>query len=158
MKTIKLSIEQARELLGKDPNLDVLIKANFTDEELEDKMAWSKLSLINGYYIDADSAIECEYNVATRLDHRNIFATLNQAKSALAMAQLSQLMKHVNGDWKPDWSNQVTKYVIVYEKQSIETTWYVSLAAFLAFPSANIRDKFLKDHLDLINEYFLMYK
>lgn len=43
-KTIELTLEQARELLGKDYAMDVLIRANFTDDELKGRVArWEDL-------------------------------------------------------------------------------------------------------------------
>lgn len=33
-KTIELTLEQAREMLGKDEAMDALIRANFTEKEL----------------------------------------------------------------------------------------------------------------------------
>ena len=69
---------------------------------------------IKGYFIDHDESsiifFDSEENQFTDdyeigSDFKNIFKTEKQAKSALAYAQLTQLMAlpEYNGDWVPDW-------------------------------------------------------
>ena len=41
-KQINLTVEQARSMLGKSPEMDTLIKANFTEEELNPKKEVTK--------------------------------------------------------------------------------------------------------------------
>ena len=52
-KQIELTTEQARSLLGKDEAMDILIRSNFTEEELNPKpdfpKNWEELETINGY-------------------------------------------------------------------------------------------------------------
>lgn len=159
-KTIELTVEQARELLGKDAAMDVLIRANFTDDELKPRVTrWKDLIRISGWYVDDCSNID-DVSFAECIDQsRNLFATKEQAEGVLAMAQLSQLMKRVNGDWKPDWKDDKTlKYTISYEKGKIECSARYGMSVFLAFPTEEIRDQFAKDHEDLIKEFFKIYQ
>lgn len=159
-KTIELTVEQARELLGKDKAMDVLIRANFTEDELKPMVTrWEDLGSIGGWYVnDGSTVIKLNLSL-TNKENRNIFATKEQAEGVLAMAQLSQLMKRVNGDWKPDWKGDGhSKYTIDYTNGCIVTDCWSIDAQFLAFPTPEIRDQFAKDHEDLIKEFFKIYQ
>lgn len=169
MKEIKLSVEQARKMLGKDEAMDELIMANFSKEELKEKKEikrWEDLETVRGYYVSTLSNI-CRFNchdMPLNSIGKNVFATENQARGVLAMSQLSQLMKRFLADnrfegWKPDWEKgDESKSVIVFArgKTMAVTAW--SMAEFLAFPNGGLRDHFAELHKDLIMEYFLIYQ
>ena len=56
MKTITLTLEQARSMYKKDATMDELILANFSKEELEKKELpknWEELEVIDGYFINS---------------------------------------------------------------------------------------------------------
>lgn len=157
-KTIELTLEQAREMLGKDEAMDTLIRANFTEQELNSVKRWEDLIEIEGWYIDDISSIERSHLLKATGKQRNIFAKKTQAEGVLAMAQLSQLMKDVNGDWTPDWSCDNYKYCIEFAGEEVYCCICNYVAQFLAFPTEEIRDKFAEDHKDLILEYFKIYQ
>ncbi len=156
MKTqrkIKLTLEQAREMYGKNESLDKLLLANFPELGVKKVGKWEDLERISGWFAGSDSRIS-KWNSTPQNSVRNIFATESQAQSALAMAQLSQLMKHVNGDWVADWKTNVAKHVIRRMYDNIDGDIGINLHYFLAFPSEEIRDQFLSDHEQLIKTYF----
>jgi len=159
-KPILLSVEEARNLLGQNSTIDKLIHANFTEEELKPRVKkWEDLGMISGYCITKYSGLEYEPHLNSVPAFRNLFVTENQAKSALAMAQLSQLMKHVNGGWVPDWGlDGEEKYCIRCYKNGIELVSFILINQFLAFKTPEIRNQFLRDHKELIEQYFLMYQ
>jgi len=158
MKQITLTLEQARSLYKKDPTMDELILANFSKKELEKKKlpkSWKELGIVSGYRIGIYGYIlDSRKNVTTSNYSIPIFATGKQAKSALSIAQLSQLMKVYNDGWEADWDNDSNKYVIKRSCNELFTDWYESTYHFLAFKSAAIRDEFLKNFEPLIKEYF----
>ncbi len=156
-KTIELTLEQAREMLGKDEAMDALIRANFTEEELNPVKRWEYLGRIEGYYVDDVSDILHLEGRCVK-DNRNIFAKKTQAEGVLAMAQLSQLMKDVNGDWTANWSNDDVKFTIECRYGKLDYNTHFKTARFLAFPTKEICDKFAEDHRDLILEYFKIYQ
>ena len=131
-------------------------------EEVEAPQSWADLGGVNGYSIDPNrGVVPCEPSCSTQDQrYKNVFATEDQAKSALAMAQLSQLMKHpaYHGDWKPKFGSGGDAYVITFIGGQVDTGFSHDMAYFLAFKSEEIRDKFLENHRDLIEEYFLMYE
>ena len=131
-------------------------------EEIKDEVpkSWDDLFRVSGYSITQDSAIRSYVGYMTNDLNKNIFKTKAQAESALAMAQLSQLMAHpsYNGDWVPDWRDENTKPSIEHINGCISKYYSISRALFLAFETAEIRDKFLEDHRELIETYFSIFE
>lgn len=142
------------------------ISIELTQEQIEQltkkkpAKRWEDLKEVSGWYIDSYSEPVYIENVhVSSLASRRLYATENQARSALAMAMLSQLMKDVNGEWKPTWnSTYQKKYIIEFTNFKINTNYYYEFPCFLSFPTKEIRDEFLANHRELIEEYFLLYK
>lgn len=89
-------------------------------------------------------------------DGRCIFKAKKQAASALAYAQLTQLMALpcYNGDWTPDWDDpSQTRYCITRMRYDIVKLDYSGYFSFLAFKSEKVRDEFYHNHMDLIEQF-----
>ena len=90
----------------------------------------------------------------------NVFATEKQAKSALAMARISQIMANDErfGGVVTDeeWYSNETKYIIRREANKL----FISITAygyfFLAFHTGEQRDLFLKENEDLVKDYLMI--
>lgn len=88
---------------------------------------------------------------------KTIQLTTEQAKSALAMAQLSQLMKDLGYECDVDWDNECTiKFCIHREYDRIFAEDTRNSFEFLAFKTKKLRDKFMEKHEHLIKEYFMI--
>jgi hypothetical protein len=114
---------------------------------------WEELGRVDGCYITTACGFGVASECYTSPSNRNIFATTEQAKAMLAMAQLTQLMKRVNGDWVPNWTNKSEDKHIIYVYRDVittETVWHSQ--EFLAFQLKENRDKFLAMYKDLIEE------
>ena len=99
------------------------------------------------YNIDIRSATSRE---------KALFKTEKQAASALAYAQLTQLMALpcYNGDWTPNWDDpNQEKYCITRMKYDIVKLDYSGYFSFLAFKSEKVRDEFFNNHMDLIKQF-----
>ena len=86
-----------------------------------------------------------------------LFKTKKQAASALAYAQLTQLMALpcYNGDWTPNWDSQnQEKYCITRRKSGFVKLDFSGYFFFLAFKSSKIRDEFYHNHMDLIKQFY----
>lgn len=162
-RTLALTLAEARKLYAEGPSkVDSILKLMFTKEELEGKdelPTWEELqnSGLYGYFISNDSKIIPLTSMGNNIVEyrgRNTFATESQARSALAMAQLSQLMKALGDECKVDWSDNEPKYIINRKRKELYTTWDRMYYYFLAFKTASVRDAFLKKHEDLIKQYF----
>ena len=160
MKQLQLSVEKARELYGISPELNIILQETFSEEELGLKKplpkTWYELMSICGYSTtELDSKLRFYRNLVTRDDSRNLFATEAQAKSAIAYAQLTQLMKAYNGDWEPDWEDDMElKYVIDRDRNGLERSSYYTSYSFLAFKDPEVRDKFLENFQEIIKVFY----
>jgi hypothetical protein len=155
-KQIELSIEQAREWYNDPEGFKKTLIANFSKEELEKKQlpkSWEELRYVNGWYVTSASRINL-FDANAIYSAKNTFATQKQAESALARAQLSQLMKVYNGDWEADWRNFEYKYIIVREYNILEIYKNKHHYNFLAFPTAELRDEFFENFEELIKTYY----
>jgi hypothetical protein len=115
---------------------------------------WEELKEIVGFYIDTGSSIELAEECCTSdPDHRNVFATKEQAEASIALAQLSQLKKVYNGHWEADWSDSKTdKYVIVFSKNKTLINILRTSSEFLSFKDSETASLFLENFRDLIKQ------
>ena len=117
---------------------------------------WSELGLIEGWYVDDKySGIGRTMNLPSDRQNRNVYASYQSAQSALAYAQLTQLMKVYNGDWEPDWNDEnQLKYCILRRDNCIVPFFTASTMVFLAFKTAGLREEFLLNFPDLIKTFY----
>lgn len=162
-------MEKARELYGKNLEMDELLLANFTKKELTKSIlpkSWEEFcrgdnfSHLTGCYIDPQSDI-IEYpsgvKVLTSNDgNEGVFKTSKQAASALAMAQLSQLMYIYNDGWEPNWSDNQLKYCIRRCDMRFGIVEFRETYHFLAFKNKELAIEFLKNFEPLIKEYYMI--
>ena len=114
---------------------------------------------VNGWYVGSRSPLVFE--TLKWKNARNIFATEKQAKSALAMAQISQIMANderfggavTDEEWKDSHSY---KYIITRSKNSVWSTVAASTYYFLAFHTEEQRDLFLEENEDLVKDYLMI--
>ena len=115
-------------------------------------------SHICGYWIDHFSNIRMADRYAVD-DDKNVFKTEKQAKSALAYAQITQLMALpcYNGDWIPDWENGLfDKYSLIRTNNAIDLILRSDTFCPITFKSKDVRESFLKNYEDLLRQYFEM--
>ena len=117
---------------------------------------------IEGYFINTNSIIVGPVNgIRQTKTNRNVFATEKQAKSALAMAQISQIMENDPRFGGPitdeEWENsKLPKYVMCKYSNNLSRDLHYDRYAFLAFHTSNQRDLFLKENEDLVREYLML--
>ena len=160
-RNVKVSLETAKRWYEQGGEFKEMALSAFTESELnpirnewEDRIIAYGTRFVSGWYLGCNSVF-AETN-EENID-RSTFKTEKQAKSALAYAQLTQLMAlpEYNGDWVPDWSNiSERKYVLCRLRKKIEVDSTIPLHYHISFKSEEIRDKFLENNLDLLKEYF----
>lgn len=160
MRKADLSLETAKEMYKSGGVAKQFVLDNYTEQELTTRevKCWEDLEVISGARVEAYGQIYEFQDWTIKHDTgfpnmgKNIFAYYEQAEAAIAMAMLSQLMKDVNGDWKPDWEDKGVKYVLFFKGNQITKGTSLITASFLAFPTAITRDKFLENHRELIEK------
>lgn len=159
-RNVKLSLETAKRWYEQDGEFKEMALSAFTEAEMnpirnewEDRITAYGTRFVPGWYLGANSVYK-ETNEENT--DRSTFKTEKQAKSALAYAQLTQLMAlpEYNGDWVPDWNDDNIKFIIGRFGNIIDVDNYLKLHHFIAFKSEEIRDKFFENNLDLLKEYF----
>jgi len=112
---------------------------------------------VNGYYIYSDSHIVKHSGYNSIINH-NLFATKKQAKSALAMAYISQIMANDErfGGVVTDeeWINKSwTTIIKIDNKLTISNRFGYTFLAFHTMEQANL---FLQENEDLVKAYYMM--
>ena len=118
-------------------------------------------SLVSGYVIGLDSNIRHWTNLSEGGDNINVFATEKQAKSALAMAQISQIMANDErfGGIITDeeWSDtNMLKYTIERQECNIKKITSIIYYKLLAFHTREQRNLFLEENEDLVKDYLMV--
>lgn len=119
---------------------------------------WEDLNRISGCYIADNCIIRPASNIMANGENKNVFIDEKHAKSALAMAQISQLMPYYGGgitdeEWKVD---DMKKYVIIRYDNEIGSTVCHTRYEFLAFYTSEQRDEFLKNNEQLVKDYLMI--
>jgi len=159
-KEIKITTPQGYEIDKENSTFECIKFKKIEQKKWRD----NKAANIVGYYINLDSTItqiapECGYP-NTKFNH-NIFITKKQAKSALAMAQISQIMandeRFGGAITDKEWCNSdYMKFVI----RRASDKWIKDLAThhyhFIAFHTAEQCDLFIQENEDLIKNYLMI--
>lgn len=119
---------------------------------------WEDLGNISGVFIGARSAFFEDSCIPTSNNNRNVFLTEKHAKSALAMAQISQLIPYYGGEIANDeWKDSsIRKYIIFRKMSYVGRCEAYSNYEFLAFHTAEQRDEFLKNNEQLVKDYLMI--
>ena len=161
-RTIKFTLEKAREFYKKGGEFRDLALSAFTEEELTKgglPKTWEEFC--NNYkvqkeacFIDSDSDIVVVSSGTRLIDSdQNLLPNKQAAEAHLALMQLHQLRDCYRQGWTPNWSDGKAKYCIVH---GIAITYliaaYEGTKAFLSFQSEEIAKLFLKNFRSLIEE------
>lgn len=116
---------------------------------------------LKGYGMHTDGEVGMVEDKAHDLKHSWVFATEKQAKSALAMACISQIMANDErfGGVVTDeeWDNlDIEKWVIDRFCNQLNCPVVDSDYRFLAFHTQEQRDLFLKENEDLVKQYLMI--
>lgn len=149
----------------KDINLEDYEISQQSDEEIiilrkknHKYPKWEDLNRISGCYIADNCIIRPATNVIANKENKNVFLTEKHAKSALAMAQISQLMPYYGGEitdeeWK---DSDMKKYVITRDCNEIKSVVNYIKYEFLAFHTEEQRNVFLKNNEQLVKDYLMI--
>ena len=131
-------------------------------EEIEEQEFWSdkENEVIEGHYISLDSTIS-PFCTNINANNYGLFATEKQAKSARAMARISQIMandvEHFGGVvTDKEWGIDEWKYVICRSWNRIFTKAVRSDYYFLAFHTEAQRGLFLEKYRNLVEDYLMI--
>lgn len=131
-------------------------------EEVKEPEFWSdkENEVIEGHYISLDSTIS-PFCTNINANNYGLFATEKQAKSARAMARISQIMandvEHFGGAiTDKEWGIDEWKFVICRSWNRIFTKAVRSDYYFLAFHTEAQRGLFLEKYRNLVEDYLMI--
>lgn len=113
--------------------------------------------VVKGFYVGSDSLV---HKTEVFGQGRYLFAIEKQAKSALAMAQISQIMANDErfGGVVTDeeWKKGNTKYIIYRVENKAIFASSKTCYEFLAFHTEEQRDLFFEENEDLVRDYLMI--
>lgn len=161
-RTVKLTLEKAKEFYKKGGEFRDLALSAFTEEELtkvELPKTWEEFCKSynmrsNECFINLRSDIASvpdKYERKINSD-KNVLPSEEAAKAHLVLMQLHQLRDCYRQGWKPDWGNGHCKYSIISDKKILCIVPSINCSCFLSFQSEEIAKLFLKNFSSLIEE------
>ena len=157
-RTIKLTLEKAKEFYKKGGEFRELALSAFTEEELtkvELPKTWeefcSQFNIHREYYIETDSNIyEDNNNGRSPLFDKNMLPSKEAAEAHLALMQLHQLRDCYRQGWNPSYLYDEKKYNINNDAGLLEIRCSNIRVSFLSFQTREIAEQFLNNFKELI--------
>ena len=135
-KTIKLSLEKAREYYNKGGELrKIALQAYRKDEIFECVMPKTWEEYLDLMYID---------------DIKKFEEALNVSDTCKAYSKLRYLREYYRQEWEPDWSNEKQTTYCIVENDGLEVEECYQNRQFLAFQTQELAEQFLDNFSDLI--------
>ena len=132
----------------KNPNWDI---------DLEYRIKPTKIDFIDCDFNEEEYSINEWGNISIikpkdyKFEHRvNFIKDRKIAEAYAVLPQLIRLRDKYNEGWKINYKNKDCKYSVGYYKDDLDLINNICIQRILTFKTAEIRDKFLKDHRDLI--------
>lgn len=151
MEIKDINLEDYEILQQSDEEIIILRKKNHKHPK------WEDLNRISGCYITDNCIIRPATNIIANGENKNVFLTEKHAKSALAMAQISQLMPYYGGEiTDEEWLEGKTKYTIEKNEKKACGDKRVVTYMLLAFHTEEQRDEFLKNNEQLVKDYLMI--
>lgn len=85
-------------------------------------------------------------------EHKALLPNEKTAEAFLALMQLIQLRDCYRQGWKPNWKEKTVKQNIICFEGVLGTDWSINVQYVLSFQSKEIRNEFLKNFKDLIEQ------
>lgn len=157
---------ETRELVITIPEGYEIDKENSTFECIKFKKkqvinTWKDIKRIEGCFINNYSEIR-KLELPTNKDcfDQNVFISERYAKSALALAQISQLMPYYGGEiTDEEWRNvRLKKYGVLFYNSKIATNIYYDTKQIIGFHTEEQVNKFLSfpENVQLIKDLYMV--
>jgi hypothetical protein len=149
MKELKIEIPEGYEIDKEKSSFEKIVFKKKTEVN-----CWEDLKHVPGVYIAENSHIIPAPAGLVLPHNKNVFLNEKYAKSALALAQISQLLPYyvINVDWKSDKD----KYCICRVKNKIEIIPWIQKYHVLAFNTEDEAERFLKHNEQLVKDFYML--
>ena len=150
MKELKIEIPEGYEIDKEKSTFENIV---FKKKE-EVVNCWEDIKRINGVWIAHLSDIQSYEGVPPYRTNKNVFLNEKYAKSALALAQISQLLPYYNSD--VDWNDSSNKYCVCRDGNNIRIRIFVRTYCPLAFKTSEEVERFLRYNEQLVKDYYML--
>ena len=149
METKEIIIPQGWEIDKVEDNKILLKKSK---EELPKTWEECIAKIRDLEYIDRNCIYKATFSAEATSNHMNDIP-IGLGKPMRALMRLLVCREVYRQGWKPNWTDATeNKYCIINDSNKIQTPMYVFVSRVLSFQSEEIRDKFLENFRDLIEE------
>lgn len=157
-RSIKISLEKAREWYKQGGELKELALSAFSEKEITESAlpnTWEEFCKMypiktKERYIGINSQLVCNEGSRAVYSDRNLLPSKEAADAHLALMQLHQLRDCYRQGWLPNWEDNIIKYCIVLESNRCVIYKKLATCNFLSFQTMELAEKFLKNFKDLI--------
>lgn len=150
MKEFKIEIPEGYEI---DKEKSTFEKIVFKKKE-EVVNCREDIKIISGIWIGTSSDLHDYPYTMTCYGNKNVFLNEKYAKSALALAQISQLLPYY--DSKVNWNSDTSKFCICRDYNEIVISVNIGVYSPMAFKSKKEAERFLKHNEQLVKDYYML--
>lgn len=153
-KEIKINIPEGYEIDKENSTFECIkfkkkIKVN----------TWKNIPRVNGCYMN-NSHIYTDYEGKPCEENKDVYLTDKYAKSALALAQISQLMPYYGEEiTDEEWKSDICKYSITISSNgNIHKMATIYIKDMISFHTAEQRDRFLSfpENVQLVKDLYMV--
>ena len=149
MKEVKIEIPEGYEIDKENSSFEKIVF-----KKKKEINCWEDLTHVPGVYITENSLLRITEVGLIQPYNKNVFLNEKYAKSALALAQISQLLPYY--DTNVDWKNEYNKYCIERVGNSIEIGAWLHRYCILAFNTESEAERFLKNNEQLVKDFYML--
>lgn len=148
MKELKIEIPEGYEIDKENSSFEKIVFKKKVEVN-----CWEDLKHVTGVYINHDSLLDFAKGCLEPYN-KNIFLNKKYAKSALALAQISQLLPYYDTDVY--WNILAPKYCICRVKKEIAILPFAKHYHMLAFNTLSEAERFLKHNEQLVKDFYML--
>jgi hypothetical protein len=149
MKELKIEIPEGYEIDKEKSSFEKIVFKKKVEIN-----CWEDLKRVPGVYITENSCFAPTPAGLVLPHNKNVFLNDKYAKSALALAQISQLLPYYDTD--VDWKNEYNKYCIERVSNRIEIGALLHRHCILAFNTESEAIRFLKHNEQLVKDFYML--
>lgn len=149
MKEVKIEIPEGYEIDKENSSFEKIVFKKKVEVN-----CWEDLKCVTGTYISDNSDMNFAKGALNFPNNKNIFLNEKYAKSALALAQISQLLPYYDTDVY--WNILDPKYCICRVKKEIAILPFAKHYHMLAFNTLSEAERFLKHNEQLVKDFYML--
>lgn len=149
MKELKIEIPEGYEIDEEASSFEKIVFKKKVEVN-----RWENLKRVRGVYINESSNFNSTPSGLVLPHNRNVFLNEKYAKSALALAQISQLLPYYDTD--VDWTASNEKFCISCLENRIEVRTWERVYHVLAFNTRSEALRFLKHNEQLVKDFYML--